>query len=140
MRRVLLALSLTVALAAWLAPARSSDEGPSVVLFIGDGMGASQITLGRACAEKLGKGYALDRFQTIGLCRTRAFDNLVTESSAAATALATGHKTRNRTIGVDEEGRPLYSIVQAAHAAGVRTGLVTTARVTDSTPAAFVAH
>jgi alkaline phosphatase len=121
--------------------ARSDDaKGTSVVLFIGDGMGAPQITLGRAAAERLHEPYPLDRFKTIGLAETRAFDNLVTESSAAATALACARKTRNRSIGVDEEGRPILDLVQAARAAGLRTGLVTTARVTDSTPAGFAAH
>lgn len=139
-------LGVLAVLFVFLASARSDDEPrgtrplTGVVLFIGDGMGTPQITLGRAAAEHLRRGYALDRFKTIGLAGTRAKDNLVTESSAAATALACARKTRNRAIGVDDEGRPIRNLVEAARAAGLATGIVTNTRVTDSTPAAFAAH
>ncbi len=103
-------------------------------------MGASQITLGRLCAERLKRPYALDRMKTLALVGTSASDNCVTESSAAATALACATKAKNRTIGVDPEGRPVSSLIQSARAAGLATGIVTTARLTDSTPASFSAH
>lgn len=144
MRAVLVSVATSLCLGLCLSAARSDDHPaqplPSVVLFVGDGMGASQITLGRAAAQHLGRAYSFDRFKTIGLAGTRAFDNLVTESSAAATALACGTKAINRTIGIDAEGRSVLSLVQAARAAGLGTGLITNVRVTDSTPAAFAAH
>ncbi|KHN97262.1 Alkaline phosphatase-like, alpha/beta/alpha [Metarhizium album ARSEF 1941] len=76
----------------------------------------------------------------IGSVRTRSFDNLITDSAAAATAFSSGHKTYNRAIGVDPYVRPVASVLEAAHLNGFKTGLVATARVTDATPASYCAH
>jgi alkaline phosphatase len=124
------------------APALAQDEEPrrSVIYFIGDGMGTSQVTLGRLAARELGQPYALDRFQVVGQAMTRSASNLVTDSAAGATALACGAKTDNKVVGLDPQGRPLQTLVEAAHEAGYTTGLVTTTRITHATPACFAAH
>lgn len=64
----------------------------------------------------------------------------MTDSAAAATAWATGEKTYNGAISVDVDGNPLATLGQQAKAAGKATGLVTTAQVTDASPAAFFAN
>jgi alkaline phosphatase len=64
----------------------------------------------------------------------------VTDSAAAATALATGTKTYNGAIGVGLDGQPLTTILEHAKRAGLSAGLITTCQVTDATPAAFGAH
>ena len=43
-------------------------------------------------------------------------------------------------VGEDPLGRPVQSILEAAEAAGLATGLVTTTRLTHATPACFAAH
>lgn len=43
-------------------------------------------------------------------------------------------------IGVDENGDPVGSILEAAHLDGLKTGLVATSRITHATPAAYCAH
>lgn len=111
-----------------------------VVLFIGDGMGISQITLGRLAAERSVRPYAFDRFSTIGLASTRSLDCPVTDSAAAATALSSGFKTRNGAIGVDGAERSRRTLLELARTAGLATGLVTTTRITHATPAGFAAH
>ena len=117
-------------------------EGPvrNVILLIGDGMGLAQIAAGRIL--KLGSEgrLHLERFPTIGLVTTHAADTLISKSDAAATALASGVKTSNGRIGTDSAGRPLASLLERLRDAGWATGLATTSRITDATPAAFVAH
>lgn len=139
--------ALSLALMACVASPLRSNEAPpppparpSVIFFIGDGMGMSQVTLGRIAAQARGEPYHFDRFRTIGLAGTRSANWVVTDSAASATALASGFKTNNQAIGVDPEGKPLKTILEVAHEAGLATGLVTTTRITHATPASFVAH
>ena len=62
----------------------------------------------------------------IGNTRTHSANNLVTDSGAAGTALATGYKTENGAIGVTPDGKPVGSVMEAAKLAGYLTGLVVT--------------
>ncbi|MFO7534675.1 MAG: alkaline phosphatase [Kiritimatiellia bacterium] len=63
-----------------------------------------------------------------------------TDSAAAATAMATGHKTLNGALGVDSANRPLSNVVEAASASGRAAGLVTSVPFSHATPAGFGAH
>jgi len=63
-----------------------------------------------------------------------------TDSAAAGTALATGVKTKNGSIGVDPEGKPVTNLMEMAEGMGKSTGIVTSVSLTDATPAAFAAH
>src|SRR5512140_2508709 len=73
----------------------------NVVLVIGDGMGLAQVTAGLVSA---GGQLALERFPVVGLSRTSSANSLVTDSAAAATAMACGVKTQNGALGVDADG------------------------------------
>jgi alkaline phosphatase len=64
----------------------------------------------------------------------------VTDSAAAATAIATGVKTHNGSVSIDSDGRERTTILELAKASGRSTGLVSTCQITDATPAAFAAH
>jgi alkaline phosphatase len=108
-----------------------------VVLIIGDGTATSHLS---AAQVHKGAPIAWHRFDVLGLQTTSSADHLLTDSAAAATALATGHKTNNGHVGVDPAGAPLQSVLHAAEARGLATGVVVTSRVTHATPAAFVAH
>ena len=118
------------------APADATARPRNVILMIPDGCGPAAITLARAAA---GHPLVLDSL-LVGAVETRSADSRVTDSAAAGTAYATGVRTRNRMLGVDPDERPLGTLVEAATARGLATGLVTTADLTDATPAAFVAH
>lgn len=74
-----------------------------------------------------------------GFSITTASDSYITDSAAAATAMATGHKTNNRFIGVDENGKPLVSIIQKLVKNNFQTALISSGNITDATPAAFYA-
>lgn len=71
----------------------------------------------------------------IGNTRTHSANNLVTDSGAAGTALATGYKTENGAIGVTPDGKPVGSVMEAAKLAGYLTGLVVTSPISHATPA-----
>lgn len=74
-----------------------------------------------------------------GVVQTDSASSPVTDSAASATAYATGEKTYNGAIGVDAQGSPLTSVLDLASDAGKATGIVSTAAITDATPAAFAA-
>jgi len=148
-RRLLVALAVLVPLVAAAVAASAvarvhagpRARGPrSVVLFVGDGMGVAHVTLGRLAAERAKRPYAFDRFPVVGFADTRSANCVVTDSAAAATAFSAGYKTNNTFLGVDPEKRPRRTVLELAHHAGMKTGLVSTARLTDATPAAFATH
>lgn len=117
-------------------------DGPvrNVVMLIGDGMGLSQIAAARIAAYGPEGRLGLERFPTLGLVTTHSIGDLITKSDASATALATGRKTANGRVGSDPLGRPMRTLLETLRDAGWATGLATTSRITDATPAAFAAH
>ena len=121
-------------------PSRADRKPRNVILFIGDGMGFSQVTLGRLAKGGPDAILALDGLPVTGFARTHSSDAWVTDSAASATALASGQKTKNFAIGVDPSMRPLRSLAEMARDKGFATGLVTTSRITHATPAPFAAH
>ena len=115
---------------------RSSTRPQNVVLMIADGFGPASATLGRTAK---GAPLAFDSV-LVGSVETSAADGRVTDSAASATAYACGPKTYSGAIGVTPDGTPCRTVLEAAAARGMATGLVATSRVTDATPAAFAAH
>ena len=109
----------------------------NIILMIGDGMGLTQITAGMyANKNKLN----LEEFKSIGLHKSYAYDNLITDSAAGATAFASGVKTYNGAIGVDPDTVPVKTILEEAEEYGLATGLVATSSIVHATPASFIAH
>ena len=109
----------------------------NVILLIGDGMGLTQIYAGYTA----NKGQlSLFNIPTQGFSITKSSDSYITDSAAGATAMATGHKTNNRFISVDENGKPLELITQQLAKKGYKTGIISAGNITDATPAAFYAH
>lgn len=124
-------------------PAAAPPGSARNVIFInGDGMGAAQREAGRLYLAGLDKSLQMGRLPTSGTLTTESLDpkTVVTDSAAGASAWATGEKTYNGAISVDVTGVPLPIIGEQAHRTGRATGLVTTAQVTDASPAAFFAR
>lgn len=81
------------------------------------------------------------RFTTTGFSVTCSADNLITDSAAGGTAIATGYRTNNHVIALHPEtGEPLMTIMELAEQLNKSTGIVVTSSVTHATPASFVAH
>ncbi len=113
----------------------------NVVFFIGDGMGPAQVTAARIYKDGAsGEGLHLDKMEQVGLVRTWAANGMVTDSAAAGTALASGVKTNLFAIGMDPDGEDVESMLVKAKRKGMSTGVISTARITHATPAAFYAH
>ena len=109
----------------------------NVILLIGDGMGLAQIYAGYTA----NKGQlSLFNIPTQGLSITKASDSYITDSAAGATAMATGNKTNNRFISVDENGKALGLITQQLAKKNFKTAIISAGNITDATPAAFYAH
>lgn len=117
-----------------------------VFYFIGDGMGVNQVNgTEMYLAEKEGriglKPLNFTQFPVVNFATTYSKYNSVTCSAAAGTALATGTKTKNGTIGMDSlHQAPLYSVAVKAKEAGKRVGITTSVSVDHATPSAFYAH
>jgi uncharacterized protein len=122
-----------------LARDSAVDAPHAVVLFIGDGTSLSHWTAARFAGQPL----AVGRMPEIGLIDTRPHEpssGRVTESSAAATAYATGVRTYNGAIAVGPDSQAVQTVLERAEELGMATGLVATSSVTDATPAAFASH
>jgi alkaline phosphatase len=114
----------------------------NVILFIGDGMGQAHRFAGQLLASGREGRLAMDRLPYLGQMATTCADpaSFVTDSAAAATAIATGVKTINGAVAIDPSGGERATILELAKASGRAAGLVTTCQITDATPAAFAAH
>lgn len=122
-----------------------STTGPrNVILFIGDGFGATQMSLGIQYARLVGQRElnieSLMGDGNTGYSLTLPFENIVTDSAASAAQMATGQLVRNDMLGMDPDGYPIETILEWAHKRGLGTGLVTNMRITHATPAAFAVH
>eukprot|EP00095_Tigriopus_kingsejongensis_P005888 maker-scaffold1398_size43383-snap-gene-0.1 protein:Tk05888 transcript:maker-scaffold1398_size43383-snap-gene-0.1-mRNA-1 annotation:"alkaline phosphatase" len=110
----------------------------NIILMIGDGMGISQITAGM---YRNGNKLNLERCKVIGLIKTDSENNLITDSSAGATAFATGKKTKNGMISQAMKDSSDYkTFIEYAEENKKATGIVVTSTVTHATPASFYAH
>jgi alkaline phosphatase len=121
----------------------TADGHPRSVIFVnGDGMGAAHREAARLDQEGFDGQLAMDQLPIAGLQTTDARDpeDTITDSAAGASAWATGVKTYNGAISVDVDGNPLPTIGQEVEEAGLAGGIVTTAQVTDASPAAFFAN
>lgn len=141
--------------AAWqpLPPRFFADASPevrNVIVLIPDGCSQSMVTLARWYR---GGPLAVDQIQT-GAVKTHSASSLVTDSAAAATAMASGVKTGNGVLGAAPlqnapfrpsdlpyaAFQPLATVLEGAKQSGRSAGLVVTVGVWEATPAAFAAH
>lgn len=112
-------------------------EVRNVIFMIGDGYGLEQAS----CAWVCNRGHLyLDQMPVIGISRTYSANRLITDSAAGGTALAAGSKTNNGHVGVAPDGSDFVTLMGIAQQAGKRTGVVTTCRLNDATPADFCCH
>lgn len=130
-----------------LKAAINNNKAKNVILFIGDGMGDSEITIARNYAEGAGGFFkGIDALPFTGQYTHYSLDkktqkpNYVTDSAASATAWASGIKTYNGALGVDVFGKDHQTLLELAKMNGKATGNVTTAAIQDATPAALYAH
>lgn len=132
------------------AAAASAAAGPArnVILIIGDGMDDQQISIARIYLRGASGKLLMDEMPlraAVGVLTIEDREDgapvYVADSANTATAVATGITTsRGRIATSAGSDQDLTTIVELAAAKGLRTGIVTTASVTDATPAAFASH
>ncbi len=109
----------------------------NIIILVGDGMGSEH--MGAAWMSNKGELY-MTQLPVAGHVNTTNRKGEITDSAAAATAFATGEKTRNGRIGMNAQGEKLTSIATHARQYGMKTGLVVTKPITDATPAGYYAN
>ena len=118
----------------------SGKDIRNIILCIGDGMGLNQIAMARQKAVGSGGKLWMEMLPVAGLVRTYSADHAVTDSAAAATAMACGIKTNNGTLGIGVDGISYATILELFAKRGYRTGLIATSTITHATPAGFASH
>ena len=122
-------------------PLIKKSKAKNIILLIGDGMGLGIVNTTKMRIAGADGCLYLEKMPITGLCNTHSVNRLTTDSAAAGTALATGKKTNNTHVSVDQDGNTLQTILEAAASKkGKFTGLVVTTLMTRATPAVFGAH
>ncbi|XP_017074440.1 alkaline phosphatase, tissue-nonspecific isozyme [Drosophila eugracilis] len=121
-------------------------KAKNVVMLLGDGLSITTLTAARILkGQRSGaRGeeaqLALERFPFAGLSKTYCVDEQTPDSACTATAYLGGVKTHSGTVGQSASGERVDSVLQWAQQAGKVTGIVTTTRLTDASPAGAYAH
>ncbi|CDR26216.1 alkaline phosphatase [Staphylococcus schweitzeri] len=117
----------------------------NVIFLVGDGMGPSFNTAYRYYKnDPHAKAMTPTAFDSYLKGTNRTYSNdpkqNITDSAAGGTAFSSGHKTYNGAIGVDSNKQKVKTVLERAKEKGKSTGLVSTAELTDATPAVYAAH
>ena len=134
-------------------PGGNQGRAKNVIYLLGDGMGRTHVTAARERYYGTDGKLTMETLPSQGFISTYAVEKLsgqpgstnfhpnpVTDSASAATAWSSGVKTYNAALGVDATGTVMPTIMELAKKAGLRTGNVSTAEVTDATPAGQMSH
>lgn len=122
-----------------------SERPKYIFMFIGDGMGASHVTLAESFLSykqgKLGgERLSFSNFPVFGMSTTYSANRSISCSAAAGTAIACGEKTNNTFIGVDPDLNKLESISTALKKDGYKVGIISNVPINHATPGAFYAN
>ena len=115
-------------------------KAKNIILAVGDGAGLNQVMLSRLAIGGMDHKLSIDQLPYHGISLTHSYNNIYTDSAAAATSWATGHKTKNRYLSIDVNKEKLQTITEMLSKKSYISGLVATSSITHATPAAFYAH
>lgn len=112
----------------------------AIVLGIADGASQELLTAARIYSVGAGGKLALESFPQTAIVRTFSASDFVTDSAAAATAMARGIKADNMLIGQASKASKTSpsSLLDLARKAGWSTAVITDDSVTGGTPAPFL--
>lgn len=117
-----------------------------VFYFIGDGMGINHVHGTEMYMGELQdiigiSSLQFTQFPYFTMATNFSASSGVTDSAAAGTALATGSKTKNGTVGMlANQKTDATSIAVRAKNIGAKIGISTSVAIDDATPSAFYAH
>jgi alkaline phosphatase len=134
---------------------RSGGKPRNVIYFLGDGMGTQEITAARYYRYGAAGKMNIDRLPFTGFKTTWSLKPAPSppylpdydpDSAATGTMWATGQKTVDERISqgpssaLNVPGKNLLTVLEIAQKQGKRTGNVSTAEITDATPAVLDSH
>ncbi len=146
-----ISLSLSACTASNNLAAKSSDASlqasmpKNIIMVVADGMGPAYTTAYRYYSDnpetEVIEQTVFDR-HLVGMASTypARVSGYVTDSAAAATALATGVKSYNGAIGLDVDKNPVETVLEWAKIQGKNTGVVVTSQINHATPASYLTH
>ncbi|MFD2239095.1 alkaline phosphatase [Aureimonas populi] len=143
-------------LATLIARQPNTGRAKNVILFVVDGLSIPTVTAARILEGQFrgedGEPNTLafeNLLPYVALSKTYTHDAQVADSAPTSTAMVSGVKSVNGTIGVtqaievdvcaSQKGAEVTTIFELAEEAGLATGIVSTARITHATPAATFA-
>lgn len=117
----------------------------NIIFMVSDGMSVSMASAYRELLSRREGGFhkpCIFNHHLLGQQSTNSNDpnETITDSGASSTAMATGVKTINGYIGLDENKNRVESALEVAKRHGKKTGICVTAEITHATPAGFAAH
>eukprot|EP00090_Calanus_glacialis_P025255 TRINITY_DN39397_c0_g1_i1.p1 TRINITY_DN39397_c0_g1~~TRINITY_DN39397_c0_g1_i1.p1 ORF type:complete len:550 (-),score=135.67 TRINITY_DN39397_c0_g1_i1:53-1702(-) len=129
----------------------------NIILIVGDGMSLATSTAARIMKgqnegrDGVSSKLTWEKFPHVALAKTYNVNAMVPDSAATAFAMFSGVKTDYYTMGYDasiKRGDPesmftaqeVKTVLEWAQDEGMKTGIVTTTRVTHATPAALYAR
>jgi alkaline phosphatase len=132
---------------------KAKKRAKNVILFVGDGMSLQAREVARILSKGITEGkyndlLNMEKLDNMALITTSGYDSIVTDSANSASAYATGHKSVVNAMGVYEnctkdpfDDPKVENIIELAkRTRGMATGIVSTANITDATPAAMLTH
>ena len=111
-----------------------------IILFVSDALATRPLAAARLYAGGAAYKLELERFPHTALLRNASEEFAVPDTAAAATALATGNRTRHRAVAATGKGRAFDTILEKARSEGRAIGLVTNTILTAPSASAFYAH
>jgi len=137
------------------APLEPMQPARNIILFVDDGMSLSTVAAARILqGQQRGESgeenlLFFENFPRTAFAKTYNTNQQTPDSAGTMTAMATGVKTWAGVLGIGQQprrgscasarGHELVSILELAALADMRTGIVTTTRITHATPAALYA-
>ena len=136
-------------------PRGRATRAKNIIFLLGDGMGIAHRTAARIVSRGLHNGkaggrLAMDTLEVTGMAMTASLNSAITDSSPGMAGYSTGQKNSNNQAGVfpdntvDAFDNPrieyVGELLKRTRGRGFNVGIVTTADVTDSTPAANAVH
>jgi len=129
-------------------------QAKNVIFFLGDGMGTQEITAARYYQYGAAGRMNVDRLPFTGFQTTWSvkpgtaplLPDYDPDSASTGTMWATGQKTIDERVSqgpstaIDVPGKNLTTVLEKAQRAGKATGNVSTAEITDATPAVLNSH
>jgi alkaline phosphatase len=158
MKKLISAAFVTLALGACTTTEHTSDissdnsvvpnslsSPKNIIMIVGDGMGPAYTTAYRYYNDdpttvEIEQSVFDKHYVGTSSTYPAKVSGYITDSAAAATALATGVKTYNDAISVDTNKKPLLTVLEWAKQQGKKTGIVVTSQINHATPASYLSH